>query len=320
MRRETSTQRSHSILIPPLVNATEKSIWVLVYPGFRSKLRNNKSFDMSFFSQKNPFEWNTVLSSEKTSLQGFSFKTHVFWMKHWSSFFNFHSKGSFWMKKTSTQGLSFKAHMFWMKHWSSFFNFHSNEKCQSKVFIQNADALNETLSFIFQFSVKKILIGSAQGFHSVEFIQWKKLQYRTSHVHSKHIVLDENWPIICFIQKDRPFEWKTLNTSQTAFVQACKEGRHWEKKAWEGNQMLSSHCVWKEAGRVPLSKRGLLVTSLERFAFASCAPGQTPTDPRLAALLAPILFGSWELPALKYLIFEARGPDVSLQWSQAQSQ
>ncbi len=41
------------------------------------------------------------------------------------------------------------------------------------------------------------------------------------------------------------------------------------------------------------------VTSLARLAFAACAPGQTPTDPWLTALLAPVPLNPGNSASLK---------------------
>ena len=48
------------------------------------------------------------------------------------------------------------------------------------------------------------------------------------------------------------------------------------------------------------------VSSLTRLAFAACAPGQTPTDEQLAALLRPVPLNPGNAASLKRLIFEAQ--------------
>ena len=48
------------------------------------------------------------------------------------------------------------------------------------------------------------------------------------------------------------------------------------------------------------------VSSLARLAFAACAPGQTPTDEQLAALIGPVLLNPGNAASLKRLIFEAQ--------------
>ena len=47
------------------------------------------------------------------------------------------------------------------------------------------------------------------------------------------------------------------------------------------------------------------VKSSARLAFAACAPGQTPIDPQLTALLAPVPLNPGNSSSLKLLIFEA---------------
>ena len=48
------------------------------------------------------------------------------------------------------------------------------------------------------------------------------------------------------------------------------------------------------------------VSSLARLAFAACAPGQTPTDDQLAALLRPVPLNPGNAASLKRFIFEAQ--------------
>ena len=48
------------------------------------------------------------------------------------------------------------------------------------------------------------------------------------------------------------------------------------------------------------------VSSLARLAFAACAPGQTPTDDQLTALLRPVPLNRGNAASLKRLIFEAQ--------------
>ena len=48
------------------------------------------------------------------------------------------------------------------------------------------------------------------------------------------------------------------------------------------------------------------VSSLARLAFAACAPGQTPTDDQLTALLGPVPLNPGNAASLKRLIFEAQ--------------
>ena len=48
------------------------------------------------------------------------------------------------------------------------------------------------------------------------------------------------------------------------------------------------------------------VSSLARLAFAACAPGQTPTDDQLTALLRPVPLNPGNAASLKRLIFEAQ--------------
>ncbi len=48
------------------------------------------------------------------------------------------------------------------------------------------------------------------------------------------------------------------------------------------------------------------VSSLARLAFAACAPGQTPTDEQLAALIGPVPLNAGNAASLKRLIFEAQ--------------
>ena len=48
------------------------------------------------------------------------------------------------------------------------------------------------------------------------------------------------------------------------------------------------------------------MTSLAGLALAACAPGQTPTDRPLTALLTPVTLNTGNTPALKRLIFEAQ--------------
>ncbi len=48
------------------------------------------------------------------------------------------------------------------------------------------------------------------------------------------------------------------------------------------------------------------VTSLAGLAIAACAPGQTPTDRPLTALLTQVTLNTGNTPALKRLIFEAQ--------------
>ena len=48
------------------------------------------------------------------------------------------------------------------------------------------------------------------------------------------------------------------------------------------------------------------VSSLARLAFAACAPGQTPTEDQLAALLRPVPVNPGNAASLKRLIFESQ--------------
>ena len=48
------------------------------------------------------------------------------------------------------------------------------------------------------------------------------------------------------------------------------------------------------------------ISSLARLAFAACAPGQTPTDDQLTALLRPVPLNPGNAASLKRLIFEAQ--------------
>ena len=48
------------------------------------------------------------------------------------------------------------------------------------------------------------------------------------------------------------------------------------------------------------------VSSLARLAFPACAPGQTPTDDQLAALLRPVPVNPGNAASLKRLIFESQ--------------
>ena len=48
------------------------------------------------------------------------------------------------------------------------------------------------------------------------------------------------------------------------------------------------------------------VRSLARLAFGACAPGQTPTDQLLTALLTPVPLNPGNTASLKCLIFEAQ--------------